>query len=681
MKLTDPIDKIKGIGEKSKKLFEKLNIFTVSDLLLYFPRNYDIYEEPISIEDIEEGKTVAIKGKIAGKIQVSGNFRMQITKINFRDKTGSIEVVWYNSPYIKTTLYKASEIILRGTVINKAGHLRLEHPEIFNPWEKYRDKLATLQPRYGLTSGLTNNLVIKSIHQALEQVIDLKSLLPDFIEDRYSLQSFNKAIPEIHFPHNKEQVIYSRDRLVFEEFLEFIISLRKLKSEENIKSEFVLDRGVQKKVSELIKRLPFELTKAQGNTIIDCFTDMVSGKVMNRLIQGDVGSGKTIIAVMLLFAVVLSGYQGALMAPTEVLARQHYNSISNLISTLGISDISVELLLGSTTAKEKREIRERIVSGKSGIIIGTTALISEKVEYKNLALVITDEQHRFGVNQREKLMDKGRLPHAIVMSATPIPRTLAMILYGDLDISVVDEKPANRLPIKNAVVDISYRPKAYSFIKSEIEKKHQAFVICPMVEESEKLDAENVIDYSKNLQMILGDNVRVAYLHGRMKAKEKDEIMSKFANGEYDILVSTTVIEVGIDIPNATVMLIENADRYGLAALHQLRGRVGRGDTESYCIFMSGNKKKEVRERLNILGNSNDGFYIAEEDLKLRGPGDFFGIRQSGEMEFKLADVFQDSKILEMANEAYSLMIKPENFDKCKEYFNSVFEKELKLTL
>ena len=413
--------------------------------------------------------------------------------------------------------------------------------------------------------------------------------------------------------------------------------------------------------------LPYRLTEAQKRVWDEIRKDMQGEYVMSRLVQGDVGSGKTVIAFLALLLAGLNGYQGALMAPTEVLARQHFENISGMLTEYGLP-ISAELLTGSMTAKQKREAYGRIESGEAAIVIGTHALIQEKAVYRNLALVVTDEQHRFGVKQREALAGKGNMPHILVMSATPIPRTLAIILYGDLDISVIDEMPKNRLPIKNCVVDTGYRKKAYQFMKKQTEEGRQCYVICPMVEESEAMEAENVLCYSEMLSEIMGDTVRVGCLHGRMKQQEKDEVMEAFGNNEIQILVSTTVVEVGIDVPNATVIMIENAERFGLAQLHQLRGRVGRGKYQSYCIFMTASKSDETKERLDILNHSNDGFFIAGEDLRLRGPGDLFGIRQSGIMDFKVGDVFQDSLILRQAAEAAgeilredSKMEKPEN--------------------
>lgn len=416
-----------------------------------------------------------------------------------------------------------------------------------------------------------------------------------------------------------------------------------------MKNHFTMKQ--QPAIDTFLQSLSYELTAAQMRVWNEIQKEMTGDYVMSRLVQGDVGSGKTIVAFLGLLLSGLNGYQGALMAPTEVLARQHYEKISGMLEHYGLP-LKAELLTGSMTAKQKREAYVRIESGSSSIIIGTHALIQEKVNYRNLALVITDEQHRFGVRQREQLAGKGLTPHILVMSATPIPRTLGIILYGDLDISVINELPMNRLPIKNCVVDTGYRPKAYAFIRQQTELGRQCYVICPMVEESENLDAENVTDYSQMLQEILGPSIRVGYLHGKMKEKEKDEIMTAFGRNEIQVLVSTTVVEVGIDVPNATVIMIENAERFGLAQLHQLRGRVGRGKYQSYCIFMTASRSKETKERLEILNHSNDGFYIANEDLRLRGPGDLFGIRQSGVLDFKIADVFQDAALLQEANAA-----------------------------
>lgn len=644
------IKEIKGIGEKTQKLFEKVGVSTVGDLIRYYPRGYDVYEDAVSVSEVEEGRTQTITGTVYGRIQVSGSRSMQVTTLYVKDLTGTIKVIWFRMPFLRNTLAKAGVITLRGRVVRKRDGLVMEHPEIFYPSEKYKEKLNTLQPIYGLTAGLSNNVVSKAVKQALDGLDLTREFLPDKIRMRYGLAEYNFAIRGIHFPEDKEVFYHARERLVFDEFLAFILTLRKLKDKnEKLENEYVISKKPE--VEEFIRRLPYRLTNAQRKVWEEIASDMASVTTMSRLVQGDVGSGKTIVAVLALLNTAWNGYQGAMMAPTEVLARQHYESITRLFEEYDIR-IKVELLTGSMTAKEKRRAYDRIECGYAKIIIGTHALIQDRVNYDCLALVVTDEQHRFGVKQRETFAKKGRVPHVLVMSATPIPRTLAIILYGDLDISVIDELPANRLPIKNCVVDTSYRKTAYSFMRKQVAEGRQCYIICPMVEESEHLEVENVIDYASALQEEMGEEINVSYLHGKMKQTEKDDIMERFGKNEIQILVSTTVIEVGIDVPNATVMMIENSERFGLAQLHQLRGRVGRGKHQSYCIFMTGSKSKETKERLDILNKSNDGFKIAGEDLRLRGPGDLFGIRQSGLMDFRLGDIYQDARILQMANEA-----------------------------
>ena len=644
------IKEIKGIGEKTQKLFEKVGVSTVGDLIRYYPRGYDVYEDAVPVSEVEEGRTQTITGTVYGRIQVSGSRSMQVTTLYVKDLTGTIKVIWFRMPFLRNTLAKAGVITLRGRVVRKRDGLVMEHPEIFYPSEKYKEKLNTLQPIYGLTAGLSNNVVSKAVKQALDGLDLTREFLPDKIRMRYGLAEYNFAIRGIHFPEDKEVFYHARERLVFDEFLAFILTLQKLKDKnEKLENEYVISKKTE--VEEFIRRLPYRLTNAQRKVWEEIASDMASDTTMSRLVQGDVGSGKTIVAVLALLNTAWNGYQGAMMAPTEVLARQHYESITRLFEEYDIR-IKVELLTGSMTAKEKRRAYDRIECGYAKIIIGTHALIQDRVNYDCLALVVTDEQHRFGVKQRETFAKKGRVPHVLVMSATPIPRTLAIILYGDLDISVIDELPANRLPIKNCVVDTSYRKTAYSFMRKQVAEGRQCYIICPMVEESEHLEVENVIDYASALQEEMGEEINVSYLHGKMKQTEKDDIMERFGKNEIQILVSTTVIEVGIDVPNATVMMIENSERFGLAQLHQLRGRVGRGKYQSYCIFMTGSKSKETKERLDILNKSNDGFKIASEDLRLRGPGDLFGIRQSGLMDFRLGDIYQDARILQMANEA-----------------------------
>lgn len=639
---------LKGVGEKTEKLFWKVGIYDTDDLLHYYPRNYDEYETPVDIAELKEGTVQAVSAAVCSGVYVNSVRGRQIISVNIADQSGKFPVVWFNLPYLKKTLRKGNWFVFRGRIVRKQGKLEMEHPEIFTP-SAYEEILHHLQPVYGLTAGLSNKTVVKMITQLLESVPMQSEYLPEEFRERYELADINYALRTIHFPPNKEELLVSRKRLVFDEFFLFILSVRKMKekTEETPNCFPVKETWL---TEEIIERLPYSLTGAQLNAWHEIERDLAGRRMMSRLVQGDVGSGKTILAFLAMCLVADNGYQAALMAPTEVLARQHYEGFQKLMEEQNLSFPAV-LLTGSDTAREKRLAYAKIASGEALVIIGTHALIQEKVEYANLALVITDEQHRFGVKQREALTTRGNPPNVLVMSATPIPRTLAIILYGDLDISVIDELPARRLPIKNCVVNTSYRPKAYSFIERQVREGRQAYVICPMVEESEGMEAENVLDYTEKLRENLSSDIRIEYLHGKMKAKEKNVVMEAFAQGAIQVLVSTTVVEVGVNVPNATVMMVENAERFGLAQLHQLRGRVGRGEYQSYCIFIQGNQE-QVSKRLEILNKSNDGFYIAGEDLKLRGPGDLFGIRQSGDMEFKIGDIYNDSAILTKASEA-----------------------------
>ena len=640
---------LKGVGEKTEKLLHKAGIADVEGLLRYYPRNYDVYEMPENIADLEEGTVKAVSAAVSSGVYMNTAGRLKVITVTVSDKSGRLNVVWFNAPYLRSMLKKGSVFVFRGRVVRKNGKLELEHPEIFTP-AAYEKVLHNMQPVYRLTAGLTNKALTKLVRQTLEDRSLQTEYLPDEIRERYQLADINFALRAIHFPGNMEELLTARKRLVFDEFLLFILSVQLLK-EKTEEAENHFPMKMTWTTEEVIERLPYNLTRAQMNTWHEIERDLAGRSLMSRLVQGDVGSGKTIIAFLAMILAGENGYQSALMVPTEVLARQHYEAFVSLKEEQGLSTRAV-LLTGSSTAKEKREIYEEIRSGSADVIIGTHALIQEKVEYNNLGLVITDEQHRFGVKQREALTTRGNPPNVLVMSATPIPRTLAIILYGDLDISVIDELPAKRLPIKNCVVDTSYRPKAYSFIEKQVREGRQAYIICPMVEESEGLEAENVTDYIEKVRSSLSQDIRVEYLHGKMKAKDKNRIMEEFAAGDIQVLVSTTVVEVGVNVPNATVMMVENAERFGLAQLHQLRGRVGRGEYQSYCIFIQGNKEETTSRRLEILNKSNDGFYIAGEDLKLRGPGDLFGIRQSGLMEFRIGDIFNDADILKDASSA-----------------------------
>ena len=648
MNTASPITALKGIGEKTAALFHRVGVDTVGELLSYYPRTYDVYERPVSIGALEADKIQAVTGFIRRIPDGRRVGRYHITTVSLEENGLHLQLSWFNMPFLRNSLLPGCIYIFRGRVQKKKGRTTMDQPEIYAP-EDYEKLLDTMQPIYGLTGGLSNKTVTKAVRQAFEQLDLDTEYLPERIRNEQQLAEYNFSLRAIHFPVKREDLLLARKRLVFDEFFLFILALRQMKEQtEDTVNECVIHPGAS--VEQLLSSLPYELTGAQKRVWNEIQADLKGETVMNRLVQGDVGSGKTVIALLALLSAVESGYQGALMAPTEVLARQHAESIRELLSGLSM-DVCVELLTGSMTAKEKREAYARIESGEARIIIGTHALIQEKVNFARLGLVVTDEQHRFGVRQRETLASKGLHPHVLVMSATPIPRTLAIIIYGDLDISVIDELPANRLPIKNCVVDESYRPKAYRFIEREVAAGRQVYIICPMVEENPEIEIENVVDYTEKLQKELASGIAIEYLHGKMKAAEKNDIMERFAAGEIQVLVSTTVIEVGVNVPNATVMMVENAERFGLAQLHQLRGRVGRGKHQSYCIFVSGSDNKDTKKRLEILNKSNDGFYIASEDLKLRGPGDLFGIRQSGILEFKIGDIFTDALILQAASE------------------------------
>lgn len=651
------LNNLKGIGEKTEKLFYKAGVEKVNDLLRYYPRYYDVFEEPVLIRDLECDRTQAIKGTVVREVSVKRVRNLQVVTGYLRDERGdAIKATWFNSPYLKGKLTIGSTFIFRGFVKENYSNFSIEQPKIFGIAE-YNKKKGEMQPVYPLVSGLTNNMVQKAVKQTLK-LVETEEFLPEKIRNKYGLEGLQQAIEHIHYPTDKNQLYSARKRLIFDEFFMFIYNIRNLKDKNTeIHNRHILVEP--KEVKTLINNLPYELTNAQKRTWEEIKRDISSTKVMNRLIQGDVGSGKTIIAFFALITAALNNGQGAMMAPTEVLARQHYDNLIELIKEHNIN-VNPVVLVGSMTAKEKRDAYKVIESGDADIIIGTHALIQEKVNYNNLTLVVTDEQHRFGVRQREAISEKGEHPHIMVMSATPIPRTLAIIMYGDLDISVIDELPANRLPIANCVVGTDYRPNAYDFMTKQIAKGRQVYVICPTVEYSEAVEGENVIEYAEKLKRIMPVSVNIEFLHGRMKPAEKNEIMDRFANNQIQILVSTTVVEVGVNVPNATVMMVENAERFGLAQLHQLRGRVGRGKYQSYCIFINGSGKKEALERLNILCKSNDGFLIANEDLKLRGPGDFFGVRQSGDFEFRLGDIMNDANILKQASEAVELILNEE---------------------
>ena len=658
MQESSPITAVRGIGEKTAVHFNKAGICTVSDLISYYPRTYDVCEDPVAAGGLtvfDDGRLVAVEGKIERALSVRYLRSFKIT--TGRILTGGVylDVTWYNMPFIRNQVQPGSVYVFRGRLKAKGNKVFLQQPKVYDVYD-YEQMKKTFQPVYPLVRGLTENALKKALKEVFfgSDHLDLsEDYIPEEMRERYDLVSRKTAVRGIHFPEGEEQLVRARRRLVFEEFFFFILMLKRMR-DSRLRSEDGYPLAPVSQTKQLLESLPYELTGAQMRVWNEVSGGMASRTVMARLIQGVVGSGKTIVAFLALVQCAANGKQGALMVPTEVLARQHYEACQNLLGRAGLPYEAV-LLTGSLKTSQKREAYGKLESGEASIVIGTHALITEKVVYRDLALVITDEQHRFGVNQRETLEQKGKMPHTIVMSATPIPRTLAVILYGDLDVSVIDEMPANRLPIKNAVVGASWRPKAYQFIARQVHEGHQAYVICPMVEESDEIDAENVIDYTDSLReklqsMIPG--IQVAYLHGRMKSTEKQTIMERFSANEIQVLVSTTVVEVGVNVPNATVMMVENAERFGLAQLHQLRGRVGRGDAQSYCIFVYGIENDTIKKRLDILSSSNDGFEIARKDLELRGPGELFGVRQSGELNFQLADIYSDAPVLQAAEAA-----------------------------
>lgn len=642
------IKSLKGVGEKTAGLFQKLYITTAEELVRYYPRDYEQFAGPVSPERAPLEEIAAVAGQIGGNVSTRHVRGLSITTFEAVCEGVRVHMTYFNMPYLKNSLKRGIPYIFRGRVQRKGVHYVMEQAKIYKP-EEYMALVDQLLPLYSTTKGLTNNAITKAVRQAVSLVDLSVDPLPDKIREAQGFCSLEEAVKQMHFPTDRETLVKARERLVFDEFFRFILVMRRVRDvSEQIKNAHPMIEVAQ--TGRLIEALPYRLTDAQLRVWGEIQADLTSEYTMNRLIQGDVGSGKTILAFLSLIMCAANGYQGAMMAPTEVLARQHYETLVNMQKKYGVQ-IHPVLLTGSTPARERKEIYAQIESGEADMILGTHALIQEKVVYHNLALVITDEQHRFGVRQRENLMQKGNAVHVLVMSATPIPRTLAIILYGDLHISVLDELPADRLPIKNCVVNTSYRQTAYKFIEKEVAAGRQVYVICPMVEEGEMEELEDVGSYTLKLKQALSPSIQIASLHGRMKPAQKNRIMEEFAAHHIDVLVSTTVIEVGINVPNATVMMVENAERFGLAQLHQLRGRVGRGDKQSYCIFISKSERPETMKRLKILNESNDGFYIASQDLSLRGPGDLFGIRQSGDLRFVLGDIYQDAALLQCASD------------------------------
>ncbi|MCR4596652.1 MAG: ATP-dependent DNA helicase RecG [Lachnospiraceae bacterium] len=649
------ITSIKGIGDKTAALFEKLDIRDTADLLRFFPSEYDLFGPVTTIDQLKCAEVAAVEVAIISAPVVRHIRHLSILSFNVSDGHGEMNIVYFNAPYLRNSIKKGERCIFRGKVMMRGNRFSFNNPRKYKT-EEY-DKLAgTKQPIYHTTKGLSSSAIQKSVRKAYEAELyigvntpgsPLYDMLPEEIISKRDLMPYYEAISNIHMPVDDEHLIRARNRLAYQEFYEYILRMSRLGTYSRPNSYPMIEVADTLRLTEA---LPYRLTEDQTAVWADIRRDLSSDKRMVRLLQGDVGSGKTVVAVLSLLMSVCNGYQGAFMAPTEVLAAQHYDTIVRLSDDYGLPFKPV-LLTGQVKGKARDLILEEIRSGEANLIIGTHALFQEKVEYCKLALVVTDEQHRFGVMQREALAQKGGEPAVLIMSATPIPRTLAMILYGDLEVSTIHTMPAGRLPIRNCVVDTTYRPTAYKFITEQVEMGHQVYIICPQIDSGELPGVENVSDYSKELEASLPEKIRIGVLHGQMSAAMKDKVMGEFAAGNIDVLVSTTVVEVGVNVPNATVMYVENAERFGLAQLHQLRGRVGRSGVQSFCIFMMNNASDRAKERLDILVSSNDGFEIAAEDMRLRGPGDIFGIRQSGDVIFNIGDIYQDSELIMWAKE------------------------------
>ncbi len=656
MEWKDPISQLKGVGEQREKKLNRLGIYSMEDLLTHYPRDYKDRTRLTKISELEMNTENTFIACCKGTGETMKHGRFTLTRLRVTDETGELGLLWYNQPYMKTALKAGERYVFTGKLQNKYGRKEFFVTE----WERIGNHFAggRIIPVYPSVEGISQKMLRGFMEAALAEVRGgLAEDIPLWIRKEYQLAERNFSIEEIHFPKTEQSFYDARRRLVFEEFFILQGALFSLKAflEEGNRG-FVMKQ--KNTMDNFQKYLPFYLTNAQKRVLKELEKDMSTGKQMNRLIQGDVGSGKTAVAMAASYWVIQNGYQAALMAPTEVLAQQHYHSFSAIFEPLGITTV---LLTGGQSAKEKRVVLEKIASGEADMIIGTHAVIQKGVEYHKLGIAITDEQHRFGVRQRGALNQKGEDPHVLVMTATPIPRTLALILYGDLDVSIIDELPPGRQKIDTMAVASSYHERIYAFMEKQVQEGRQAYVICPMIEENEKLEAQSVLNFTEELQQKLSKcNVRC--VHGKMKPKEKQEIMDCFAKGEIHVLVSTTVIEVGINVPNAVIMLIENAERFGLAQLHQLRGRVGRGSDKSYCILVSDAKTKIAKQRLKALTDSEDGFVISEMDLKLRGPGEFFGIRQHGLPELKIANIYEDMPILLEAQAAAKKLMEIDPF-------------------
>ncbi|MBQ9657548.1 MAG: ATP-dependent DNA helicase RecG [Clostridia bacterium] len=637
---------IKSVGPNRVALLNKLNIHSVGDLITYFPRDYQDRSKPKNICECIEGQEVLIEAMPIARMSEYRTNRITISKLMLRDETGTCTAIWFNQTYLKNKFEPGKNYRFFGKITNKNGILEMQAPAFDNEGET--KNTGKIVPIYPLTRNLSQNVLRGIMQNAMDEVYgNLEETLPQEIINEYNLMELNEAIKKVHFPEELEEFKQARTRLAFEELLIMQLALLELKNKYAVDMEGI-EFSKEAKMSDVINILPFKLTKAQLRVLEEIDRDMENKKPMNRLLQGDVGSGKTAVAIIAAYKAVKSGYQAAILAPTAILASQHLESFREMLDKFGIR---CELLMSSVTAKKKKEILLKLENGEIDILIGTHAIIEENVVFKNLGLVVTDEQHRFGVKQRTKIVEKGQTPDVLVMSATPIPRTLGLILYGDLDISIIDELPPNRKKVETYAVKKNMEERVNNFIKEQIKDGRQVYIVCPLVEESEEFDLKSVVELAEKYKTETFNEFKVEYLHGKMKNKEKDEIMQRFKNGEIEILISTTVIEVGVNVPNASLMIVENAERFGLAQLHQLRGRVGRGEYKSYCILKYDKASKNTKERMEIMTQTNDGFLIAEKDLQLRGSGDFFGTEQHGIPEFKIANLFEDIEILKMAQE------------------------------
>lgn len=651
MDLNNDVKFVKGVGPNRVVLLNKLGINTLQDLITYYPRDYEDRSKPKTIDSVEDGEEALIEGIAVSRMsEVRIRRNMTICKLIIRDETGPCTITWFNQSYLKKIFKVGERYSFYGRISKKGTRVEMNSP-VFDS-EETQKNTGKIVPIYPLTYKLSQNTLRQIIENGLSEIEgELPETLPEYIREQYKLLEINKAIKDIHFPKEFSDFKKAKTRLAFEELLGMQLALLRLKNKYTIEKKGIqFDKNV--KISTVINDLPFKLTKAQLRVLEEIDANMESNKAMNRLLQGDVGSGKTIVSIIAAYKAVKCGYQVAVMAPTAILASQHLESFSQILNKYGIT---CELLTSSVTKKKKEEILQRLKDGEIDVLIGTHAIIEDNVVFKNLGFVVTDEQHRFGVRQRATISEKGANPDVLVMTATPIPRTLALILYGDLDISIIDELPPNRKTIETYAVTNSMKERVNNFVREQIKQGRQAYIVCPLVEENEEIDANSVIELADEYKNEIFKEFNVEYLHGKMRPKEKDEIMERFKNGEIDILISTTVIEVGVNVPNASIMIVENSERFGLAQLHQLRGRVGRGEYQSYCILKYNINSSVVRERMKIMTQTNNGFVIAEKDLELRGSGEFFGTRQHGIPEFKVANLFEDMPILQMVQ---SLAIK-----------------------